>query len=83
LFLASSVDHGFRGAGATPTGQMEAIVRWVEQGQAPGKLLAQKRESSGKFTQTRLLFPFQLSAKYKGTGRTEDAANFVAHTPDQ
>ncbi|MEK7676055.1 MAG: hypothetical protein AAB676_09510 [Verrucomicrobiota bacterium] len=50
------MDHGFRGAGATPTGQMEAIVRWVEQGQAPDELLAERRDSSGKVIQTRPLF---------------------------
>src|SRR5439155_868617 len=48
LFLAPGVDHGFRGAGPTPTGQMEAIIRWVEQGQAPDKLIAERRDSSGK-----------------------------------
>src|SRR6266704_440606 len=60
LFLAPGVDHGFRGAGPTPTGQMEAIVRWVEEGQAPDKLVAERRDSSGKVIQTRPLFPFPL-----------------------
>ncbi|MEK7676050.1 MAG: tannase/feruloyl esterase family alpha/beta hydrolase [Verrucomicrobiota bacterium] len=83
LFLAPGVDHGFRGAGATPTGQMEAIVRWVEDGQAPDKLMAEKRDSAGKVIQTRPLFPFPQVAKYKGTGSTDDAANFVAQTPAQ
>ena len=81
LFLAPGVDHGFRGAGPTPTGQMEAIVRWVEEGQAPDKLIAERRDSSGKVIQTRPLFPFPQISKYKGTGSTDDAANFVCAAP--
>ncbi len=58
LFLVPGVDHGFNGAGSTPTGQMEAIVRWVEEGQAPDKLTAERRDSNGKVIQTRTLFPY-------------------------
>jgi pimeloyl-ACP methyl ester carboxylesterase len=81
LFLAPGVDHGFRGAGATPTGAMEAIVRWVEEGKAPDKLMAERRDSRGKVIQTRPLFPFPQVAKYKGTGSTDDAVNFVSRAP--
>ena len=83
LFLAPGVDHGFRGAGATPIGQMEAIVRWVEEGQPPDKLMAERRDRGGKIIQTRPLFPYPQVAKYKGTGSTDDAANFVNQTPAQ
>jgi hypothetical protein len=78
LFLVPGVDHGFRGAGATPVGLNEAILRWVEEGQAPEKLLAEKRDSGGKIIRTRPLFPFPQAAKYKGSGSTDDAANFVS-----
>jgi feruloyl esterase len=81
LFLAPGVDHGFRGAGPTPTGLMGAIVRWVEEGQAPDKLIAERRDSNGQVIQTRPLFPFPQVAKYKGSGSADDAANFVAQTP--
>ena len=80
LFLAPGVDHGFRGAGPTPVGQMEAIVRWVEEGQAPDMLMAERRDSSRKVIQTRPLFPYPKVARYKGTGSTDAAASFVAHT---
>jgi len=83
LFLAPGVDHGFRGAGATPTGQTEAIVRWVEEGQAPDKLIAERRDSSGKVIRTRPLFPFPQVAKYKGSGSTDEEENFVAQRPDR
>jgi feruloyl esterase len=81
LFLVPGVDHGFRGAGASPTGLNEAIVRWVEEGKAPEMLLAEKRDSSRKVIRTRPLLPFPQVARYKGRGSTDDAANFVGRTP--
>ena len=83
LFLAPGVDHGFRGAGPTPTGQMEAILRWVEEGQAPDKLIAERKDSSGKVIRTRPLFPFPQITKYKGSGSTDETENFVARPPDR
>jgi len=81
LFLAPGVDHGFRGAGPTPIGQLEAIVRWVEEGRAPDKLIAERRDSNGKVTRTRLLFPYPQIAKYKGSGSTDEAENFASQPP--
>ena len=78
LFLVPGVNHGFRGPGTTPVGFNEAIIRWVEEGKAPEKLLAEKRDARGKVTRTRPLFPYPQVAKYKGRGSTDDAANFVA-----
>jgi len=81
LFLAPGIDHGFRGAGPTPIGLSEAIIRWVEEGKAPDKLTAERKDSNGKITRTRPLFPYPQIAKYKGTGSTDDAANFVRKAP--
>jgi len=83
LFLVPGVDHGFRGAGATPIGLNEAIMRWVEEGKAPDKLMAEKRDSTGKVIRTRPLFPFPKVAKYKGSGGPAAAANFVSRTPKE
>ena len=76
LFLAPGVDHGFRGPGATPVGQGEAIIRWVEEGEAPERLMAERRDSNGKVVRTRPLFPFPKVAKYDGSGSTDEAENF-------
>ncbi|HWN94355.1 MAG TPA: tannase/feruloyl esterase family alpha/beta hydrolase [Methylomirabilota bacterium] len=81
LFLAPGVDHGFRGAGPTPTGHMEAIVRWVEQGQAPDQFMAERRDARGKVIQTRPLFPYPQVTKYQGTGSTDEAGNFAGQMP--
>ena len=81
LFLAPGVDHGFRGPGATPVGRMEAIIRWVEEGTPPDKLMAEHRDGSGKVTRTRPLFPYPQVARYKGSGSTDEAENFVSSSP--
>jgi hypothetical protein len=81
LFLVPGVDHGFHGAGAAPTGLNEAILRWVEEDQAPDKLIAEKRDGSGKVIRTRPLFPYPQVAKYKGSGSTDEAVNFLCITP--
>jgi feruloyl esterase len=81
LFLVPGVDHGFRGAGATPTGVHEAIIRWVEEGKAPEKLIAEKRDASGKVIRNRPLFPYPLVAKYKGGNNPDQAENFISWRP--
>lgn len=81
LFLAPGVDHGFRGPGATPIGRMEALIRWVEEGTPPEKLMAEHRDRSGKVNRTRPLFPYPQVAKYNGSGSTDDAENFVSRSP--
>jgi feruloyl esterase len=58
LFLVPGVDHGFRGAGPTPMGQFEALVRWVEQGEAPDQLAGEVRDASGTVIRTQALFPY-------------------------
>jgi pimeloyl-ACP methyl ester carboxylesterase len=78
LFIVPGVDHGFRGQGPTPTGTMEALIRWVEEGKAPEKLIGERRDSRGKVIGTRPLFPYPQVAKYKGSGNTEDAASYMA-----
>ena len=60
-----------------------ALEQWVEQGTAPGSLLATKYlndEVSAGVKMTRPLCPYPQTAKYKGTGDTNDAANFVCET---
>jgi hypothetical protein len=81
LFLAPGVGHcGAGGAGPTPYGQLDALVSWVEEGKAPQTLPAARRDQTGAITRSRPLCPYPLVAKYKGTGSTDDAANFVCST---
>ena len=57
-----------------------ALEEWVEKGNAPSTVIASKMEGQGpaaKVKMTRPLCVYPLEAKYKGTGDTNDAANFA------
>jgi len=56
------------------------IERWVENGQPPDRIVA-TRLSGGKVDRSRPLCPYPQVAAYKGTGDTNDAANFECRRP--
>jgi hypothetical protein len=77
LFMAPGVAHCAGGAGPAPTGQLEALLAWVEEGRAPETLMAVRRDQSGAIVRSRPLCPYPLVARYRGTGSTDDAASFM------
>ncbi len=77
LFLAPGVGHCAGGPGPQPAGQLSRLIEWVEHGKAPDQLDAVLRDRSGNIVRTRPLCPYPLGARYKGTGSTDEAANFV------
>jgi len=77
LFMAPGVGHCGGGAGPAPTETLEALLAWVEDGKAPDTLPAVRRDQTGAATRRRPLCQYPLVAKYKGSGSTDDAANFV------
>jgi Tannase and feruloyl esterase len=76
LFMAPGVAHCGGGAGPPPSGQFEALVRWVEKGDAPDTLNAIRTDASGNVIRSRPLCPYPLVARYKGRGSTDEADNF-------
>jgi Tannase and feruloyl esterase len=76
FFLAPGVGHCGGGAGPAPTGQLEAVANWVENGKAPDTLLAVRRDGTGAAVRSRPLCQFPMSARYKGQGSTDEAINF-------
>ena len=57
--------------------------RWVEQGIAPQQIVATKYvndDSKQGVARTRPLCLYPQVARYKGTGSTDDAANFACAT---
>ena len=57
-----------------------AVEEWVEKGTPPPTIVASKRDGTGplgKVTMTRPLCAYPQVSKYKGSGDTKDAANFV------
>jgi hypothetical protein len=53
VFLVPGADHGLRGAGPSPVGVIEALVRWVEEGKAPDRINAELRNQAGQVTGSR------------------------------
>jgi feruloyl esterase len=80
LFMAPGVGHCGGGAGPAPFGQLQALHAWVEDGKAPETLTASRLDQSGAVTRSRPLCAYPLVAKYKGSGSTDEAANFECST---
>ncbi len=81
LYLAPGVAHCEGGLGPEPDGVLDALIKWVEDGTAPTTLMAARRDQSGAVTRSRPLCQYPLVAKYKGTGSTDEAANFICSAP--
>jgi feruloyl esterase len=77
LFLAPGVLHCGGGAGPDRLDTLSALERWVEQGSAPERIVATKANSPLK----RPLCAYPQLARYKGSGDTNDPANFTCAAP--
>jgi Tannase and feruloyl esterase len=71
------MNHCFGGPVLDTFDDLAAIEDWVEKGVAPDRLIAKGREFPGR---SRPLCPYPETPHYKGSGSTEDAANFVCRT---
>ena len=92
LFMAPGVQHCAGGPGPDNFGQMVtsaqsnpendltlALERWVEEGVAPEQIIATKRQGTNpqaSVLRTRPLCAYPKVARYKGSGSTDEAANF-------
>jgi feruloyl esterase len=56
------------------------LERWVEQGIPPRSIVA-SHKTSGVVDRTRPICPYPERAVYKGSGSTDDAANFECRRP--
>jgi len=77
----------YPGASGDPDRDMEAALeRWVEKGVAPERIVAAKHDRyldpASAIVRTRPLCAYPLVARYKGTGSTDDAANFACAKHD-
>lgn len=93
LFMVPGMQHCTGGPGPDSFGDLvtrfksdprhdmaAALERWVEEGIAPDQIIASKRQGGdpkSPVTRTRPLCPYPQVARYKGTGSTDDAANFT------
>jgi len=95
LFMVPGMQHCGGGPGPDVFGQLGfsssndpehnmylALEQWVEKGAAPTTVIATKQPGEGSSVKvTRPLCAYPQVAKYKGSGDTNDAANFVCAAP--
>ena len=80
LFMAPGMMHCGGGPGPNEFNGMAALERWRESGIAPDQITASHVENN-RVIMTRPLCPYPQVAKYKGTGSTNDTANFSCIAP--
>ena len=80
LFMEPGMAHCGGGEGPNTFDKIGTLDRWVEQGQAPARIIA-SHSTAGKVDRTRPLCPYPQVARYKGSGSIDDAANFVCAAP--
>ena len=76
LFMVPGMAHCGGGTGTATFDMLTALEQWVEGKKAPESIPA-SRPQSGKVVRTRPLCAYPQVATYKGSGSTDDAANFV------
>jgi hypothetical protein len=92
VYMVPGMQHCDDGPGADSFGQVgklnfddpqrsvsAALVRWVENSAAPSTIIATKY-AGVQATMTRPLCQYPQSAKYKGSGDSSDAANFLCNS---
>jgi feruloyl esterase len=77
LFMVPGMGHCQGGDGTDVFDKRVVLEQWVEQKKAPEQIIASHvTQGTGAVTRTRPLCPYPQVAVYKGTGSTDDAANF-------
>jgi feruloyl esterase len=85
LFMVPGMMHCWGGVGPTHFDVIEQIDKWVDGGPAPERIVASEYDSpailgpapKAKLVRTRPLCAWPKVAHYKGSGSTDDAANFA------
>ena len=97
LFMLPAVSHCGGGTGPNAIGGgapepaaalrdpehhvVSAMIRWVEEGEAPEKIIATRPATSNTVFRQRPVCAYPAQAAYKGSGSIDDAANFSCVTP--
>jgi feruloyl esterase len=80
LFMAPGMAHCAGGEGPDTFDSLSALEHWVEQGNAPERIVA-AHSTQGQVDRTRPLCAYPQVARYNGTGSIDDAANFTCAAP--
>jgi feruloyl esterase len=79
LFMVPGMGHCSGSEGTDHFDMLTALEQWVENGKAPDQIIA-ARVKDGVIDRTRPLCPYPQVAVYRGSGSTDEAANFVCKT---
>jgi len=82
LFMVPGMFHCGGGVGTSQFDMTTPLVKWVEAGTAPVRIQA-RRVVDSKVVRTRPLCAYPQTARYKGTGSIDDAANFTCANSGQ
>ena len=80
LFMVPGMLHCGDGPGPDQFDSLGALSAWVEKGTAPDSVPVNK-VVAGKVTRSRVLCAYPEVAKWKGSGSTDEAANFTCMKP--
>jgi feruloyl esterase len=76
LFMVPGMAHCRGGDGTDRFDAINALEQWVEKGKAPDSIVAERYDGD-KVDRSRPLCPYPQVAVYKGSGSTNEAANFA------
>jgi feruloyl esterase len=77
LFMVPGMLHCRGGPGPSQFDMLRELERWVEDGQAPERIVASHVDAEGYVDRTRPLCAYPEQTVYTGSGRTDDEANFA------
>jgi feruloyl esterase len=80
LFMVPGMGHCAGGDGTDDFDKIGTLASWVESKKAPDSIAA-AHKTKGVVDRTRPLCAYPATAHYKGSGSTDDAANFVCAAP--
>jgi feruloyl esterase len=79
LFMVPGMGHCAGGSGASSFDMQPELEHWIEQGKAPERVIAIKPDSAEPFSRPLCAWP--KTARYDGSGSSNDAANFNCKAP--
>jgi feruloyl esterase len=80
LFMVPGMQHCGGGPGPDSFDAVSAVERWVEEGEAPQRIVA-SHSTQGLVDRSRPLCPYPQVAVYGGKGKATDATSFVCKAP--
>ncbi len=81
LFMVPGMGHCGGGPGPNRFDSLQVLDTWVATDRAPQRIVAEHLDKTGSVDRTRPICPYPQQPVYKGSGSTNDAANFVCRAP--